>query len=54
MPHASSVKTSWLEGKVEQGIEIAREMLDDGESVEKNSKYTGLTYSEVGRLRDNV
>jgi predicted transposase/invertase (TIGR01784 family) len=62
----SSVKTSWLEGKVEgkvegkiegkieRSIEIAREMLDDGASVEKIIKYTGLTHEEIERLRDRL
>lgn len=56
MPHASSLKTSWfegkVEGKVERSIEIAREMLDDGASVEKIMKYTGLTREEIGSLWD--
>ncbi len=45
---------SKIEGKIQRNIEIAREMLDDGASVEKIIKYTGLTDEEIGRLRDNV
>jgi hypothetical protein len=29
-------------------------MLDDGASVEKIMKYTGLTPEEIGRLRDKA
>lgn len=47
----SSIKTSWLEGKAEGKIEIAREMLHDGESVEKIIKYTGLTHEKIESLR---
>ena len=66
----SSVKTSWLEGKAEgkiegkaegkaegkseRNIEIAREMLHDGESVEKIIKYTGLTYEKIESLRGKL
>ncbi|MDD2502025.1 MAG: hypothetical protein PHN92_14565 [Geobacter sp.] len=62
MPHASSVKTSWLEGKAEgnivvkvkRSIKIAREMLDDVASVEKIMKYAGLPNEEVGSLQDKL
>jgi len=51
----SSVKTSWIEGKIEGKIErnteIALEMIKDGESNDKIRKYTGLTYEEIKRLR---
>jgi predicted transposase/invertase (TIGR01784 family) len=56
----SSIKTAWLEGKrkgleeikLEGTLAIAREMLDNGASVEKIMKYTGLTAEEIGSLRD--
>ena len=51
----SSVKTSWiegkLEGKLEGNTEIALEMIKDGESNDKIWKYTGLTDDEIERLR---
>lgn len=55
----SSVKTSWIEGKIEgkvevkiEGkIEIAIEMIKDSESNDKILKYTGLTVEEIERLR---
>lgn len=62
----SSVKTSWIEGNVEgkiegkvegreeRNIEIAREMLADGESDAKITKYTGLTPDEIATLRNEL
>jgi hypothetical protein len=47
----SSVKTSWIEGKIEGKIETAIEMIHDGESNYKIRKYTGLTDEEIERLR---
>ena len=51
----SSMKTSWLEGKIEgklEGkIEVAVEMIHDGESNDRIGKYTGLTDSEINALR---
>ena len=55
----SSAKTSWLEGmmagevkgELKGKLEIAREMLKDGESNERIMKYTGLSESEIQRLR---
>ena len=51
----SSIKTSWIEGKIEgkieRNIEIARQMLLDGESVERIMKYTGLEHDEIGSLK---
>ena len=63
----SSIITSWGEGEmkgrnegivigIEQGIkqgkiQFALEMIKDGESNDKISKYTGLTDEEIGELR---
>jgi predicted transposase/invertase (TIGR01784 family) len=59
----SSVKTSWIEGKLEgklegkfegklEGkVEIALEMIKDGESNDRISKYTGLTDEQIDGLR---
>ncbi|NJD38941.1 MAG: Rpn family recombination-promoting nuclease/putative transposase [Geobacter sp.] len=55
----SSVKTAWLEGKhkgleeskLEGKLEIALEMIKDGESNDKVRKYTGLTDDEIDGLR---
>jgi predicted transposase/invertase (TIGR01784 family) len=52
----SSIRTSWFEGemkgKLEGKIEIAREMLKDGESNDKIKKYTGLLDEVINTLRD--
>jgi predicted transposase/invertase (TIGR01784 family) len=52
----SSIRTSWFEGemkgKIEGKIEIAREMLKDGESNDKIKKYTGLLDEVINTLRD--
>jgi len=62
----SSIETSWLEGHekghekgIEKGIEkrnleVAIEMIKDGESNDKISKYTGLTDDEIEKLRGGV
>lgn len=51
----SSVRTSWfegkLEGKTERNIEIAREMIRDGEPNVRIVKYTGLSENEIVILR---
>jgi predicted transposase/invertase (TIGR01784 family) len=39
-----------IEGKIEERIEIAREMKADGLSIEKISKYTGLSKAEIEKL----
>jgi predicted transposase YdaD len=38
-------------GRVEERTKIAREMLKDGESMEKIMKYSKLTREEVERLQ---
>ena len=40
------------EGKEERSIEVARNMLQDGESIEKIIQYTGLTKEEIEKLKD--
>jgi len=54
----SSIKTSWIEGKIEgkieRNLEFAIEMLKDGESNEKIRKYTGLTDDEIDGLRKDL
>ena len=55
----SSIKTSWIEGHekgIEKGIEkgkmeVASEMIRDGESNSKILKYTGLLDNEINELR---
>lgn len=39
-----------IEGKMEGKIEIARGMKADGVSIEKISKYTGLSEEEIEKL----
>ena len=39
------------EGKAEQTVAIAKEMLSDGMSAEMISKYTGLTIDDIEALR---
>ena len=38
------------EGRDERSIEIAREMLADGESIEKIMRYTGLTETQIREI----
>ena len=59
----SSIKTSWIEGKIEgknegwiegknkRNVEIAIEMIKDGESNDKIRKYNGLTDDVIEKLR---
>jgi len=39
-----------MEGKIEGKIEIARDMKKSGESIDKISKYTGLSAEEIDKL----
>ena len=39
------------EGRDERSIEIAREMLAEGESIEKIMRYTGLTEEQIKELK---
>ena len=43
--------TGKMEGKIEGKFETAVEMIKDGESNDKISRYTGLTDSEIDGLR---
>ena len=47
MDYASDIATAEDRGKEEKAFEIARNMLLDGDSVEKVMKCTGLTREEV-------
>jgi hypothetical protein len=51
----SSIRTSWAEGemkgKIEGQIEVALEMMRNGESNDKIRKYSGLTDDEIVGLR---
>ena len=40
--------------RCEEKFEIARNLLDDGDSIEKVIKVTGLTRAEVEKLRKNT
>jgi len=44
------VDSSKEEGKIERSIEVAKEMKSDGISIEKISKYTGLSQKEIQGL----
>ena len=54
----SSIRISWAEGemkgKIERNLEVALEMIRDGESNDKIRKYTGLTDDEIEKLRGEV
>ena len=41
-----------MEGKAEGKIYVAKNMLNEGEPIEKVIKYTGLTYEEMEGLRE--
>ena len=51
----SSIKTSWVEGKIEGKIEgkfeVAMEMIKDGESNDRIRKYTGLSEDDIEKWR---
>ena len=40
------------EGQLEERFVIAKNMLADGEPVDRIARYTGLNYVEIERLRD--
>ncbi|MDC0865141.1 hypothetical protein OAP56_04270, partial [Rickettsiaceae bacterium] len=42
------------EGREERNTEIARMMLEDNESIEKISKFTGLSIREVKNIKDEL
>ncbi|MEM7176014.1 MAG: hypothetical protein AAF443_08895 [Chlamydiota bacterium] len=43
-----------IEGRKERNREIAREMILDGEEIQKIVKYTGLTPQWIGRLKNEI
>ena len=43
-------KKGRLEGREEEKLEIAKQMLKDGESIEKIKKWTGLSKQRIGSL----
>ncbi len=45
------IQEEFEKGKIEGKMEIAIEMINDGESNDKIRKYTGLTDDEIGELR---
>ena len=46
----SSVRTAWLEGKIEGKIEVARNLMAAGVAIEIIEKSTGLTAAEIKGL----
>lgn len=46
----SSKEEGKIEGKIERSIEVAKEMKSDGISIERISKYTGLSKEEIQDL----
>ncbi len=47
-----NIKSTYLEkGKIEGKIEIAKEMLQDNEPIQKIMKYTGLSEKEINELK---
>ena len=47
---AEGLAEGLAEGRDERSIEIAREMLADGESIEKIMRYTGLTETQIREI----
>ena len=47
----SGMRKAKDEGKIEGKIEIARNMIADGESIEKIVRYTGLTKESIETLK---
>jgi predicted transposase/invertase (TIGR01784 family) len=46
----SVIQTAKHEGREERNVEIAREMKNAGESVEKIARFTGLTVEDINQL----
>ena len=40
------------EGKIDEKLEIAKSMLNDGVNIESIYKYTGLTEEEINKLKE--
>ncbi len=49
----NSLDTAKAEAREERDIEIAKVMLKDNETIDKISRYTGLTKDEIERLRNH-
>ena len=47
----SGMRKAKDEGKIEGKIEIARNMMADGEAIEKIVRYTGLTRERIENLK---
>jgi len=41
-----------MEGKIEGEIEIVKEMLNDGEPIDKIIKYSGLSREEIEKIKN--
>jgi predicted transposase/invertase (TIGR01784 family) len=48
----ASLETSYKDGRKEEKIEIARNMIKDNEPNEKIAKSTGLTHEQINKLRE--
>jgi len=44
------IDTYFEEGKADKAVEIAKAMKDEGEPIEKISRYTGLSKEEIEKL----
>ena len=47
----SGMREAKVEGKIERNIEIAQNMIADGEPIEKIIRYTGLTKKSIENLK---
>ena len=47
----SGMRKAKVEGKIERNIEIAQNMIADGEPIEKIIRYTGLTKKSIENLK---
>jgi predicted transposase/invertase (TIGR01784 family) len=48
---ARGIERGIEKGKTEEKMEIARAMLLDGDTIEKISKITGLTFKDIEKLK---
>ena len=54
MDRNSEIGQAKKEGKKEEKLEIAKNMLKDGMNLETVMKYTGLSKEEVLNLKENI
>ena len=47
----SNILTAEERGRRQRNVEIARNMVADGEPIDKIARYTGLTHDEIKELR---